>query len=53
MIRKATLNDVKLIEYTYDEHFKHELEYGAFTVFQKGVYPTKSNVLGAQIGPLQ
>lgn len=43
MIRKATFDDVELIEATYNEHFKHELEYGAFTVFKKGVYPTKKN----------
>ena len=43
MIRKATFNDVEFIEDTYDEHFKHELEYGAFTVFQRGVYPTRKD----------
>ena len=40
MIRKATSDDIKLIEDTYNEHFKHEIEHGAFTVFKKGVYPT-------------
>ena len=40
MIRKAILSDIELIEDTYNEHFKHEIEYGAFTVFKKGVYPT-------------
>lgn len=43
MIRKATFNDVESIEDTYEEHFKHELEYGAFTVFQRGVYPTRKD----------
>ncbi len=41
MIRKATFNDIKLIEDIYNEHFKHEIEYGAFTVFQKDIYPTR------------
>lgn len=43
MIRKATFNDIEQIEDTYNEHFKHEIEYGAFTVFKKGVYPTKKD----------
>ena len=41
MIRRATLDDIELIEDTYNEHFKHEIEHGAFTVFKKGIYPTK------------
>ncbi len=40
MIRKAVYDDVAPIEDTYNEHFKYEQEHGAFTVFQKGVYPT-------------
>lgn len=40
MIRKATIDDIELIEDAYNEHFKHEMEYGAFTVFKKGIYPT-------------
>lgn len=43
MIRKATLNDIEQIEDTYNEHFKHEIEHGAFTVFKKGVYPTRKD----------
>lgn len=43
MIRKATLHDVEFIEDTYNEHFEHELAYGAYTVFQKGVYPTRND----------
>lgn len=43
MIRKATLNDIELIEDTYNEHFKHEIEHGAFTVFKKGIYPTRKD----------
>ena len=43
MIRKANFNDIELIEDTYNEHFAHELECGAFTVFKKGVYPTKKD----------
>lgn len=43
MIRKAVMEDVGAIEETYNEHFLHEQEHGAFTVFQKGVYPTKKD----------
>ena len=43
MIRQATFNDLELIEDTYNEHFSHEIEHGAFTVFKKGVYPTKKD----------
>lgn len=40
MIRKATVTDIELIEDTYKEHFIHETENEAFTVFKEGVYPT-------------
>lgn len=40
MIRKATSDDIGLIEDTYNEHFEYEAEYGAFTIFKKGIYPT-------------
>ncbi len=40
MIRKAAFDDVELIEDTYNEHFRYEMEHGAFTVFKKGIYPT-------------
>lgn len=43
MIRSANINDIKSIENSYDEHFQHELEHGAFTVFKKGVYPTRKD----------
>lgn len=43
MIRKATFDDIELIEDTYNEHFMYEIEHGAFTVFQKGIYPTKKD----------
>ncbi|WP_301860638.1 GNAT family N-acetyltransferase [uncultured Megasphaera sp.] len=41
MIRKAVLEDLHSIEDTYNEHFQYEQEHTAFTVFKKGVYPTK------------
>ena len=41
MIRIATFDDIELIEDIYNEHFKYEIEHGAFTVFKKGVYPTR------------
>lgn len=47
MIRKAFYNDITLIEDTYNEHFQYELEHGAFTVFQKGVYPTRKDAENA------
>ncbi len=40
MIRKASFEDIGLIEAAYDEHFGYEAEHGAFTVFRKGIYPT-------------
>ncbi len=43
MIRKATFNDIDLIEDTYNEHFKYEIKHGAFTVFKKGIYPTRKD----------
>ena len=47
MIRKATFDDVELIEDMYNEHFKHEIEHGAFTIFKKGVYPTREDAAKA------
>ena len=43
MIRIATVDDIDLIEDTYNEHFEHEIARGAFTVFKKGVYPTRKD----------
>lgn len=43
MIRKGNSNDINLIEDTYYEHFTHEMECGAYTVFKKGVYPTRAD----------
>ena len=43
MIRKAILKDVNSIEDTYNENFQYELNNTAFTVFKKGVYPTKDD----------
>lgn len=41
MIQKAVMKDADLIEDAYNEHFQYEQEHTAFTVFKKGVYPTK------------
>lgn len=43
MIRKATAADLAQIEDAYDEHFAFETAHPerAFTVFRKGVYPTR------------
>lgn len=43
MIRKAVSDDLDLIEETYNEHFKHEMEHKAYTVFKKGIYPTRAD----------
>lgn len=43
MIRRATYDDIGLIEDIYNEHFAYEMEHGAFTVFKKGVYPTRKD----------
>ncbi len=43
MIRKAVSDDIRFIEDTYNEHFQYETEHEAFTVFKKGVYPTKAD----------
>ena len=45
MIRKARIQDLDAIEQAYDEHFQYESEHTAYTVFKKGVYPTRE---GAQ-----
>lgn len=41
MIRQAVITDLDAIEEGYREHFLHEKQYGAYTVFQEGVYPTR------------
>ncbi|MCU6686321.1 GNAT family N-acetyltransferase [Dorea acetigenes] len=43
MVRKAISSDVEWIEAMYNEHFAYENEHGAFTVFKKGIYPTKKD----------
>ena len=49
MIRKATFDDIELIEDTYNEHFKHEMKHGAFTIFKKGIYPARKDAERASI----
>ena len=39
--RQAIVADLDSIEDGYIEHFAHEKKYGAYTVFQEGVYPTR------------
>lgn len=43
MIRKAAAEDVGQIENAYEEHFQYEAEHTAFTVFKKGIYPTRED----------
>ena len=40
-IRQAAIADLDDIEKGYQEHFAHEKKYGAYTVFQEDVYPTR------------
>ena len=35
MIRKATFDDIELIEDTYNEHFEYETEHGALPFLRK------------------
>lgn len=41
ILREAIAADLDDIEKGYQEHFAHEKKYGAYTVFQEGVYPTR------------
>lgn len=47
MIRQAVFSDLKAIETTYHEHFEQEKRFGAYTVFQEGIYPTKKDAENA------
>ena len=49
MIRKAVFGDIDRIEDAYNEHFQYETDHTAFTVFKKGVYPTRRDA-GQAIG---
>ena len=42
MIRKAVSQDIDQIESSYTELLLYEKEHGAYTVWQSGVYPTRS-----------
>lgn len=43
MIRESVIADLDSIEEMYHEHFAHEKEYGAYTVFREGIYPTRAD----------
>lgn len=43
MIRPAEITDLDSIEDAYHEHFVHERQHGAYTVFREGVYPTRKD----------
>lgn len=47
MIRQAVCADLSSIEEGYREHFSHEKEYGAYTVFKEGIYPTRKDAAKA------
>ena len=40
-VRKAQYRDIDAVEASYTELLIHEKEYGAYTVWQMGVYPTR------------
>ncbi|MDO4177484.1 MAG: GNAT family N-acetyltransferase, partial [Bacillota bacterium] len=40
--RKAVCSDLDSIEESYEMHFEHEEKHGAYTLFRRGVYPTRS-----------
>jgi GNAT superfamily N-acetyltransferase len=48
MIRKAVPTDIALVTAGYYEHFAHEEENGAFTIWKRGVYPTAETAWKAQ-----
>lgn len=41
LIRKATAQDIDHIVESYEELFLHERKYGAYTIWQPGIYPTR------------
>lgn len=43
MIRPAEITDLNSIAEIYQEHFAHEKQYGAYTVFREGIYPTRKD----------
>lgn len=43
MIRQANITDLDDIEEGYCEHFAYERKNGAYTVFQKDIYPTRKD----------
>lgn len=43
MTRLAVPADLDEIEAGYDEHFAYEAAHGAYTVWEKGVYPTRQS----------
>lgn len=43
MIRQAIISDLDSIEESYKEYFDYKEKYGAYTVFQRGVYPTRTD----------
>ncbi len=43
MIRPAVMEDLESVEEAYHAHFIQEQKHGAYTVFQKGVYPTRTD----------
>lgn len=47
MIRLAAVSDLEEIEAGYNEHFEYEKENIPYTVFKKGVYPTRSTAENA------
>lgn len=40
MIRKGTLDDLPQIDELFDEHFQHQKKFEAYTISQRGIFPT-------------
>lgn len=47
MVRKAVPSDIDGVEKSYTELLTHEKEYGAFTVWELGIYPTRETAENA------
>lgn len=47
IFREAAASDLDDIEKGYQEHFAHEKQHRAYTVFQEGVYPTRKDAEAA------
>ena len=47
MIRKGTLEDMPQIESLFDEHFQYQKKYEAYTINQRGIFPSVEGLTNA------